>query len=214
MDALARLEVVARDLMRQVDAALVTLGAPADHPVWGLLRRLRTTPADAVAFFVGIDASGLRDAAATLRDQAEGYEAMPIPVDVPWRGAAGESYAAHGTDLDNHLTGPLAHRLRGSAACADEVADWCRRSRDRLARALATVLTSAEAVTVRSGPPTGVVVAAADIGAHVLAAVDEAVAAGRALHDRWQPNLSEAVFHRSADPGPARLDATIDVHRA
>src|SRR5688572_14059983 len=93
MDALARLEPVARELMRRVDTALVTLGAPVEHPVWGLLRRLGTTPADAVAFFAGVDPRPLADAAAALRDQADAYETAEIPVEVPWRGTAGETYA-------------------------------------------------------------------------------------------------------------------------
>jgi hypothetical protein len=214
MDALARLEPVARDLMRQVDAALVTLGAPPHHPVWGLLRRLGTTPADAVAFLVEVDVGALRDAAAGLRRQADAYEAAEVPTDLPWRGAAGDAYAARSTDLRRHLAadeggGSMAHRLRDTAACADDVADWYVRSRDRLARALADVLTSAQAVAVRSRPAGGHV-AAADIGVRVLTAVADVVADGEALHRRWQPALGELAYRWSAET-PTRLDATIEV---
>ena len=44
MDALARLAPVARPLLRDVDDALATLGAPPEHPVWALLRRVGATP--------------------------------------------------------------------------------------------------------------------------------------------------------------------------
>jgi hypothetical protein len=231
MDALARLEPVARDLLRRVDAALVTLGAPVEHPVWGLLRRLGTTPADAVAFFVGVDPLPLADAAAALRDQADAYETAEIPVEVPWRGTAGETYAGHTVDLRNHLAGPgddsMAQRLRATADCADDVADWYRRARDRLARALAEVLASAQAVAVRSCPAVGevvtarvmdrvpatAVVAAADIGARVLAAAAEAVTDGEVLHHRWRPSLGELPFRRGAEP-PLRSEATIEVRPA
>ena len=63
IDALARIEPVARGLLREVDDVLVAHAAPAEHPVWALLRRLATTPADAVRFFAGLDpATDARDA--------------------------------------------------------------------------------------------------------------------------------------------------------
>jgi hypothetical protein len=66
MDALARVEPVARPLLREVDVALATLGAPADHPVWPLLRRLGVTPADAVAFFAEARPDAIRSAGAAV----------------------------------------------------------------------------------------------------------------------------------------------------
>ena len=231
MDALARLEPVAHDLLRRVDGSLVTLGAPPEHPVWPLLRRLGATPADALAFFVGVDEGPVRAAAASLRDRAEAYEAAAIPTGPPWRGTAAEAFAAYAADLRGHLAGgsgrgedSMSARLRATAACLEEVADWCRRSRDGLARTLAEILASAQAVTVRSHPdlsgfasaavrvPVAAVAAAADIGARVLAAAAEAVADGEALDRRWRPGLQELAFRRTG--AGVRLDDTIEVHPA
>jgi hypothetical protein len=229
MDALARLEPVAHDLMRRVDGSLVTLGAPPEHAVWPLLRRLGATPADAVAFFVGVDEGSLRAAAASLRDRAEAYEAAEVPIAPPWRGAAGEAFGAYAADLRGHLAGgpgrgedSMAARLRATATCMDDVADWCRRSRDGLARTLAEILASAQAVTVQSHPdladlaavrvPVTAVAAAADIGARVLTAAAEAVAEGEALDRRWRPGLPELAFRRTGFP--IRRDDTIEVHPA
>jgi hypothetical protein len=240
MDALARLEPVARDLMSRVDAALVTLGAPPHHPVWPLVRRLGTTPADAVAFLIEVDAGALRDAATALRRQADAYEAAEVPTDLPWRGSAGDAYAARSADLRRHLAGDgsmaggsmaggsmtggsmtagsmaggsiaggsMADRLRDTAACADDVADWYARSRNRLARTLAEVLTSAQAVAVRARSTPGA--EAADIGARVLSAVAAAVVDGEAVHRRWRPALGQLPFRRGVET-PTRLDATIEV---
>jgi hypothetical protein len=227
MDALARLEPVAHDLMRRVDGSLLTLGAPPEHPVWPLLRRLGATPADAVAFFVAVDEGSVRAAAASLRDRAEAFEAAEVPTAPPWRGAAGEAFGAYAADLRGHLAGgsgrgedSMAARLRATAACVDDVADWCRRSRDGLARTLAEILASAQAVTVRSHAghlaavraPVAAVAAAADIGARVLAAAAAAVADGEALDRRWRPRLEELAFRRSEVP--VRQDDTIEVHPA
>jgi hypothetical protein len=229
MDALARLEPVAHDLMRRVDGCLVTLGAPTQHPVWPLLRRLGATPADALAFFVGVDEGSVRSAAASLRDRAEAFEAAEIPTGPPWRGTAGEAFGVYAADLRGHLAGEpgrgedsMAARLRATASCVDDVADWCRRSRDGLARTLAEIIASAQAVTVRSLPdvsgfaavrvPVAAVAAAADIGARVLAAAAEAVADGEALDRRWRPGLQELAFRRTGFP--VRQDDTIEVHPA
>jgi len=212
MDALARLEPVARDLVHRVDTALVTLGAPADHPVWPLLRRLGVTPADAVRFVVETDPTPLRATAAALRDRAEAYEATELPADLPWRGAAGETYAEQAAGLRAHL-GELAGRLRATAAYADDVADWSARSRERLARALADVLTSAQAVTVRTG--TSPAPAAADIGVRLLGAVAEAVAEGTDGHRRWASELGELPYECSpTGADPPRWNGTVEVPRA
>ena len=66
-DVLARIEPVTRDLLTRVDAALMVHGAPAEHPVWARLRRLGSTPADAVAFFAHADPEPLHVAAAAVR---------------------------------------------------------------------------------------------------------------------------------------------------
>jgi hypothetical protein len=216
-DALSRIEPVARDLLSRVDAALVSHGAPADHPIWTYLRRLNTTPADAVAFFADGDPETLLTAGAAVREQAEGYRAATIPARVAWQGAVGDLYASQAAALHAHL-GDTARRLNDTATYVEAVADWWRESRGGMAVALAEVLTSTQAVELGaaqrapsiSGDPGGVA-AAADIGAHVLAAAARAHDAGYDLLGSWSGRLDELTY-RAPEVGPARFDATIDVH--
>ena len=206
MDALDRLEPVVRPVLHRVDEALTTLGAPPEHPIWDHLRRVGATPGDAVLFFVELRPVRLRAAAQRLREQAMGYEAAAVPVNPPWQGGAGEAFAAHATGLGAHLRGDegLAGALRASASYVDAVADWGQRSRDRMARALAEVMASAQAVTVRAQTALahvvrpdatadllGAVVAAADIGAALLVVAEEAVSDGRDVHRAWASTAIE-----------------------
>jgi hypothetical protein len=217
-DALSRIEPVARDLLARVDAALVAHGAPPDHALWSLLRRLHTTPGDAVAFFAARDDEPLRAAGAAVRAEASGYEAARIPDRVDWQGAVGDLYAAQAAALRAHLgdaTRPAADSLTGrlgdTASYVDEVADWWRESRGLMAAALAEVLTSAQAVTMGAGSTDDGLRAAADIGAHVLAAALRAHDAGHDLVGRWVGRLDEVPFRAPAITGPAEFEATIDV---
>jgi hypothetical protein len=240
MDALARLEPVARPLLRQVDNALATLGAPVEHPVWGYLRRLGTTPADAVAFFADVQPARLRTTAGQLREQAAGYEAVSVPARLPWQGAAGELYASQAAGLDAHLRGEagMAARLRATASYVDAVADWHQDARDRVARVLAEVLTSTEAVTLRSYPALGhgltelmhieamheagatgaggglrrAVLAAADVAVAVLTVAEDAAASGRDLHHMWDPSLAEITYRAPVFAEPLPSEGTIRLH--
>jgi len=238
MDALDRVEPVARDLLARVDATLVRHGAPPDHPIWTDLRRLGTVPGDAVAFFHRTDGTDLRSAAARLRNQAEQYTVAAIPPDVHWHSTAGESYSAHASALAAHLSSEaapgagsgtgagagadestMAGRLRATADYAEAVADWFCRSRDGMAMALADVLASAEALTMRSPAhpestvAAGVVTAAADIGAHVLSAAAMARAAGHDLLYDSQGRLDLLVYRAPALSQRYRFDTTIDLSR-
>lgn len=238
MDALAQLEPVARPLLRQVDEALATLGAPAEHEVWGLLRQVGATPGDAVTGFAELTATRadpaagpLRVAAGVLRSQADAYLAATVPASVPWAGGAGEAYLASAASLGAHLHGAgradglaqggrgdsLAGRLAATASYVDEVADWQSRSRDRIARTLAAVLASAQTVRLRARTGAGSgsateVSAAADIGAYVLAAAAQALQEGRDLHRGWHERLAELPYHASAEVGSGRVEATIRLH--
>jgi hypothetical protein len=231
MDALARLAPVARPLLRDVDNALATLGAPPEHSVWALLRQTGTTPADAVAFFVDLDPNRLRVAGQALRLRALAYDAATVPATVPWEGSAAHQYAVQAVSLGRFLHGDeaetLASRLRATGSYVDSVADWCQHSRDQVARTLAQVLTSSQAVAVRSVPALGrglgdlmraadpggglarAVTAAADIGAAVLGVAEDAVVAGRNLHRTATPALAELMYQPPAQSDPARDDGTI-----
>jgi hypothetical protein len=226
MDALARLEPVARPLLRAVDAALDKLGAPPEHGIWALLRRVGASPGDAVTAVAGLQPDRLPRIAAALREFASGYDSAPLPRDIGWRGHAGVSYAVRAASLDAHLrangSGSLAGRLRATADFLEEVGDWQRQTRDRMARALGEVLTSTQAMTMTrhlngdggSAPYLGsgqAVQAAADIGARLLADAAAALDEGTAVRPRWAALLTELPFAEAADVGPGAFDATIEM---
>ena len=127
----------------------------------------------------------------------------------------------------------MAARIEATASYVDDVADWFERSRWRLARALAEILNSTQAVAVRSCPglvggvaemargrggaadggSSGVaaVSAAADIGASVLELAAECLARGRDLAQH-APRLVELPFAAPV-AGKGRFDAAIHVSR-
>jgi hypothetical protein len=202
MDLLDRVYPVARELLDRVDATLVAGGAPADHPVLPLLRRLGALPGEVVGHLAGMAPDGLAGAGDALRRQAHGYrervDAVPMPA--AWRGPAAEAFGAAWSGLSAHLAaqGPdtLAGRLDDTAGYLDEVAAWLARARRAVAGRVAECLSSAEAVTLRSHPDTvpGTVAAAATIGAHLLSAAAEVLDDGQAVHDRWAGRLTELVY--------------------
>lgn len=234
MDALQRVEPAARGLLARVDAALIAHGAPDDHPLWPLLRRIAATPGQAVAFFAAADPAPLRAAAASLRELARRYVETPLPARPTWRGAAGEAYTAVAEALAAHLgtggdTDPdsMSGRLAATASYVEDVADWYAQARTTIAAALVDVLGCAQAVTICAGPDltAGVaelarpstdaparpaLAAAADIAAHVLAPAVAALERGRELADGWAQRLSELAFH--APPAAAvGLGTTIEL---
>src|SRR5262249_34315819 len=159
-----------------VDEALATLGAPPSHPVWRLLGRVGATPGDIVGVVADLEPDRQRAAAVALRQQADAYVNASVPTDPPWEGRTSQRYALTAVAVRDHLgTGPesMAGRLRDLASYVDSVADWQQTARDAVARILAQVITSGQAVTLRaqrsrpgdSGGLTAAVVAAADIGA-------------------------------------------------
>jgi hypothetical protein len=221
-DALARLAPVAEPLLRDVDNALATLGAPPSHPVWRRLRSLAATPAEVVMSVAEWEPDRLRGVAASLREQAEAYERVAIAAAGPWQGAAAEHYAAAARAVRDHLCGDpvesMAGRLRAQASAADAVADWQRSGRDAMAAVLAGVLMSRQSLAVRSHPALGngravamwqpatdglteAVLAAADIGAALLGVADEVLGAGE-RHVRTLGDLGELVYRPPtfADP--------------
>jgi hypothetical protein len=229
-DALSRLESAGRDLLGRADAALITLGAPPEHPIWDWLRTVGATPSDAMEFFVTADPQPLRAAGSALRQERDECAAASIPASIQWHGAAGEAYARHATALSDHIgagepdsPASMCGRMDATASYVENIADWYEESRTLLARALAEALTSAQAVTVRccvglavGGPtarvPAEVIAAAADVGAHVLAAAATAHEAGRDLLRRRAPRLAELPFQAEGSVDPSRFDVTVDLH--
>jgi hypothetical protein len=235
MDALQRVEPAARELLARVDAAVIAHGAPEDHPLWPLLRRVAASPGETVAFFLAADPAPLRAAAAHLRELAQRYAETPVPTRPAWHGVAADAYTATAEALAAHLgnTGndldSMSGRLAETASYVEDVADWYAQARAAIAAALVEVLGCAQAVTVCAGPDLAAglaelarpftataarpaLAAAADIGAHVLAPAVAALERGCELADRWAQRLAELAFHAPSAPATG-LGTTIELRR-
>jgi hypothetical protein len=222
MDALARLYPVATALLRDVDEALATLGAPATHPVWRLLASVGATPADIARFVADLEPSRQRAAATALRLHADSYVNASIPTDPPWEGETSQRYAVVAAAVRAHLAGEpdsMAGRLRTLASYVDNLADWQQSLRDAIARCLAQAMTSSQAVTLRrpgarTNDPSGLgaaVIAAADIGAAVLEVARDAAAAGQQLV-HGAAGLDELPYRTPALPDPFSYPGPIGLH--
>jgi hypothetical protein len=213
-DALDRLIPPGTDLLERVDAVLIAHGLPAGHPVAALLRALGALPADVLAATCGWRPAPLRADAADLRRTAEEYEReRDLIVPAEWAGSAGEGFAVHRTALVRFLgeTGApdeagLVGRLRATAAYLDDVAEWLDRSRREMARSVADVLGSAEAVRLRA---TGDADAAASIAARVLSAAAEAYSGGRTVAKRWAGRLDEVSYRRPEPAAPITTETRL-----
>jgi hypothetical protein len=213
MDALDRLAEPARPLLSNVDNVLVRTGAPGDHPIWPLLRRLRVLPGDAVAAVAALGPAPLAAAGPALRALSGEY-AQPQATLPAWQGPAAEAFAARWTTLSAYVEQGLAERLADTAGYAEAVADWVSRTRLALARALAAVMTSAQAVTLGTCTEPGQVVrAAADIASHVLGTVADAYAEADLLRESWSGRLNELPFAPppTAPPPTAAVSGVLDV---
>jgi hypothetical protein len=222
-DVLDRVAGPGTDLLARVDAALLDAGAPARHPVWPVLRRVRALPGAAFAALLALRPETLHASAAQLRVQARGYLRTQAGVGggQPWSGPAARGYEARWEALRGHLgetadptEDSLAGRLAATAAYLDELADWVRDARAGVALAVAAALGSAEAVALRApvdpdgddrtGQPHRAAAessAAAAIAAHVLDAVVRALDDGDAVARRWSGRLGELPFR---EPPPGR----------
>jgi hypothetical protein len=236
MDPLDRLAGPAGDLLRRVDETLAAGGAPEGHPIWPPLRRMRALPGEAVAAVAALRPAPLADAGNAVRALIREYDDARASLDDggSWEGAGAEAFAAHRDALAAHLTGgpeSLTGRLDTTAGYADALADRVRQSRAALARTLAEVLGSTEAVTVVAGGPdhtslpagtargdgrpvragATVDVPAADIGARVLATVAEVYDRAEDLLHRWGPSLAELTYRAPIEAAGGRLDTTMRI---
>ncbi|NES13231.1 MULTISPECIES: hypothetical protein [Micromonospora] len=204
MDALDRLAEPGLDLLTRVDT-LLAAGAPEGHRLWPLLRRLQVLPGEAVGQFLELHPAPLADAGHAVRQLVRGYDdACALLADpVAWSGPAASAYDEARGALLRHLDeGPesLVGRLESTAGYADALADWVEGSRLALARALADVLRSAEAVTVHAATRPGVDagqaagLAAAEIAARVLGVIGVAYDGAENLLRQWAPNLAETTW--------------------
>jgi hypothetical protein len=233
MDALDRIAPPADGLLAQVDDTLVRCGAPPEHPIWVLLRRVGALPGEAVTAIVALRPGSAEAAAAEVRVLAGEYVRVRAGVgEAPeWTGAAAQAYAARWRDLGRHLVGgaerlgtgaehlgagaepdeaSMAGRLAATAGYLTDVGDWMRTARDAMAGELASVLSSAEAVWLRTptaGGPDGApsldaIATSATVGARVLSAAAGAVDRGRLVHERWASRLGELPYRASVQEHP------------
>ncbi|MDG4778722.1 hypothetical protein O7614_03555 [Micromonospora sp. WMMD961] len=214
MDALDRLAEPGLDLLRRVDT-LIAAGVPEGHRVWPLLRRMQVLPGDAVRGFLDLHPAPLASAGHAVRRLVRGYDDVSAALtdSVLWSGPAATAYGQQRAALLHHLDeGPdsLVGRLESTAGYADALADWVEGSRLALARTLADVLRSAEAVAVvaatgvstRSGPVGPGVADAAEIAARVLAVLCVAYDGAETLLRQWAPSLAEAAWRPPMEGRP------------
>jgi hypothetical protein len=169
---------VAAPLLAQVDAALADQGAPADHEVWRQLRRVRLLPGDAARAVASLRPAEFDDAVDLLRADARACAelAQELPAPGAWDGEAAEAYVELRARVADRLSGDgesLDERLEASADLAEALIDWMQRARAELALALAGVLSSGDAVTLRAGDDP---LAAAAMAAMVLRTIAESYA--------------------------------------
>ncbi len=212
MDLLDRVYPPARELLDRVDASLVASGAPDDHPIWPLLRRVGALPGELVGQLASMAPEALQAAEGPLRDRADGYAGglTSVPGVAAWRGPAAEGFASQWSTLAGHLAGDeetMAGRLVDTARYLDDVASWLTRARREVAGAVAACLGSAEAAILAGAPTVSArdgIVAAATVGAHILEAVAEVVDDGQRTLDTWAGRLDELPYRAAASaPAPA-----------
>ncbi|MET7831558.1 hypothetical protein ABZS44_01870 [Micromonospora sediminicola] len=212
MDALDRLAEPGLDLLARVDA-LLAAGAPEGHRLWPLLRRMQVLPGAAVREFLDLHPAPLTGAGHAVRRLVRGYDdtCALLTDQVAWSGSAAAAYDEARGALLRHLDeGPesLVGRLESTAGYADALAGWVESSRAALARALAEVLGSAEAVTVhaagRPGGEAGRVgaSAAAEIATRVLSVLGVAYDGAETLLRQWGPSLAETTWRDRAATAP------------
>lgn len=172
-------------LLKRVDQVLGAAGAPPDHEVWPVLRRVRLLAWDAVQAVAALRPDDLTAAAPELRDDARSYAGVADSLPQPgiWTGEAADAYEQARKRTAAHLSGgvdSLDERLEATADLADALTDWMRETRGGLAATLAEVMTSAEALSlspvshaVADPPAPREVEAAAEVAARVLRTVAE-----------------------------------------
>lgn len=207
MDALDQLAEPAHELLSRVDGTLTRCGAPAGHPVWPLLRRVRALPGAAVGALTELRPGPLAAAGRPLRSIASGYrEATPTPA-AEWQGSAADEFAARWVAVCAYGDS-LSGRLSDTDGYLSAVAGWLAGARRAVAGTLAGALVSTEAVRVRTAAEEESALAAADLAAHVLAAVARVYEEVMPLVEEWSPRLTEVPF-RSGDasgPPPGRTE--------
>lgn len=204
MDALDVVRDAAEELLARAQRALDQAGAPADHPLWPLLRTVRVAAPEAVRAVVALRPDPLPEAGVRLGRLVAAYRrviggepgagvapagpaATPFGVTggraAEWTGAAADAYTERARAVTGYVSGEWSDpaggvlgRASATAAYADELADWIVDTRLALAGTLAEALVSRQALTLHAADPLSAEagLAAADVTARVLATVAEA----------------------------------------
>ncbi|MEV0810279.1 hypothetical protein [Micromonospora sp. NPDC050200] len=221
MDALDRLAEPGLNLFRRVDR-LLAAGAPEGHRLWPLLRRMQVLPGDALRAFLDLHPAPLATAGHDVRRLVRGYDDACAALTDPglWSGPAASAYDEARSALLRHLDeGPesLVGRIESTAGYADALAHWVEGSRLAVARVLAEVLSSTEAVRVLAATAPGResatgAHAAAEIATRVLSVLGVAYDGAETLLRQWSPSLAESTW-RAPTGGPVRYDTTTRVGR-
>jgi hypothetical protein len=173
-DPLGRLHEAASRLLAEVDETLARWGAPDHHPIWPLIRAIGLLPGEAVVAVETLSWDAFRQRADLMHSHHERGTSVGDLLAAPsgWEGPAAE---AAGAKLESARAGvqTLTTNAGVLAQLMGELAEWGMQGRLRLARTLAKVITSGQAVdlTMEEAEPAERARAAADIGAEVLAEV-------------------------------------------
>ena len=197
MDRLDHLLPTAEPLLKRVDEVLGRAGAPAGHPVWAELRRVRLLPGDAARAVAALRPVALAEAGPELRSGALVCAELgrALPVADAWSGTAAEAYEQVRGRVAEQLRGDadsLGGRLAATADLGDALTDWMERTRERLATVLARLLGSAEAVALTAGDGRGL-----PTGEEAAAAADAAAALLQVVADSY--DRAEDLLRDTAD---------------
>lgn len=223
MDILDRVATAGQELLGSVDATLLSIGAPADHAIWPMLRRVGALPGDVFESFCAMRAAPLLGAAAEFRRRAEVYadEGADLAVAITatvWDGDSAGEFTTRWRAITEHLgTSPvpteesMVGRLAATASYLSDVAAWMTRARWSMACTAAECLGSLEAVHLRTsggaasvrslGPDGLVIVSAATIGALVLKSALREMDDAETVADGWAPRLADLPFRSGNEPG-------------
>ncbi|MBV1851912.1 hypothetical protein [Catellatospora tritici] len=231
MDALARLHSHTAGLLGQVDDLLARCGAPADHPIWPLLRRTGALPGDLVGGLAAWSPGPWLEQAEVLRRAAR--DADDLVADLPveragtygWSGPAADAFAVRAGAVRGQVR-DWSEQVRADAERLGELAHWLQDARQRAARVLARVASSAQAVALVTGVAPGApsvraevdggdrvlrvrAAAAAEIGATLLVEFDRLLGEGEELVAR-APVVRESA-ELTVDLGPSAATLRVDL---
>jgi uncharacterized protein YukE len=198
-DLLARVWPHAEDLLHRIDAQVRIDGAPADHPVWDLVRRVGALPSAAIEHFLWLEPAPLRRAREQMLDEAESAQAALSQVrGVAWEGAGANAFRDRWAGLVQ-FADAVDQRFIATAEFLADVAQWMQHSRDELAIEMAACLGSREAMAIKVDLDHRT--AAADLAERILAAAASCLDQGWDLRAQWADRLGDVPWRKPSGPG-------------